>query len=70
MDGAAGAQAVDLTLLQHTQELDLHVDRHIGDFIQQHRAAVGRLQKPCPRGKRPGEGALLVPEQLIGNQLR
>ena len=42
----------------------------LGDFIQQDRAAVGRLEAAGPRGVGPRERALLVAEELALHQLR
>ena len=56
--------------LQHPQQLDLQRERHITDFVQEQRAAVGRLKKPLMRGNRARERAACMPEQLRFEQLR
>ena len=38
------AQALHLALLQHAQQLGLQRQRHLGDFIQQQRAALGLFE--------------------------
>jgi hypothetical protein len=41
--GLGFAQAVQGALLQHPQQLGLHVQRQLAQFIQEERAAFGRL---------------------------
>ena len=36
------ADGADALFLQHAQQLDLHVQRQVGDFVEKQRAAVGR----------------------------
>jgi hypothetical protein len=43
-DGAAFADALELLLLQHAQQLDLQLGAHAGDFIEENGAAVCRLE--------------------------
>ena len=38
------AEARDDAVLEHAQELRLHVDRHLADFVQEQGATVGKLQ--------------------------
>ena len=55
--------------LQHAQQLGLHHQRHVADFVQEQRAAVRLLElAQVPRGG-AGEGALFVAEQLGFDQL-
>ena len=67
--GLVAAHAFEGTFLQHTQQLDLHRQRHIADFIKEQGAAVGQLETPGTAGDRPGKGALLVAEQFAFEQL-
>ena len=68
-DGAVAADALHLALLQHAQQLGLHHQRHVADFVQEERAVVGLLElAEVPRG-RARERALLVAEQLGFDQL-
>ena len=46
------ADAPDLPLLQHAQQLDLHARRDLADLVEEQRAAVRRLEQPRPvRGR-------------------
>ena len=56
-------------LLQHPQQLGLQRQIDLGDFVQQDRAAVGRLEAAGPRSVGPGKGALFVAEQLAFHQV-
>ena len=56
------AHAPDLPLLQGSQELDLHAGRDLADFVEQQRAAVGRLEQPRSVRSRAGERAPRVSE--------
>ena len=55
---------LELTGLEHTQQLRLEVERHVGDFVQEQRAAVGELEAADAVALGVGERALDVPEQL------
>ena len=35
---------VDALLLEHAQQLDLHLERHVADLVEQERAALGQLE--------------------------
>ena len=63
-------QPLELLLLQHAQELDLHVGRQLPDFIQEDRAVVRELESSLLLLHRAGERAALVPEQLALGQAR
>ncbi len=58
------ADAAELTLLQHAQQLGLRGERHLPDLVEEDGAAVGQLEEPLPERGGAGEGALLVPEEL------
>ena len=64
VDGLGAADALELALLQHAQELDLHLQRQVAALVEEQRAAVGQLEAPGAPRHRAGEGALLVAEQL------
>ncbi len=57
-------QSLKLPLLEHPQQLDLQVDRHVPDFVQKHGAAFGLFEAPDTVVNGPREGALDVAEQL------
>src|SRR5262249_2155627 len=67
-DGPALADALELALLQDTQQLDLQFRTHTGDFVEEDGPAVGRLETPGLVIDGPGEGALDVPEQFALQQ--
>ncbi len=58
------ADAVDHALLDGAQELGLQPHVHLGDFVEQQRAAGRLLELADAARDRAGEGALLVAEQL------
>ena len=58
------ADAVDHALLDRAQQLRLQPHVHLGDFVEQQRAAGGLLEFSDPPGDCAGEGALLVAEQF------
>ncbi len=58
------ADAVDDALLERAQELGLEPHVHLGNLVEQQRAAVGFLELADPPRHRAGEGALLVAEQF------
>ena len=51
------------------QQLDLHRQRHVADFVEEQRTAIGQFETPGTAGDRTGEGALLVAEQFAFQQL-
>src|SRR5690606_34676360 len=51
-------------LLKHAQQLDLHVEAHVPDLVEEQRAAVGELEAAGAGADGTGEGAFLVTEQL------
>src|SRR5262245_12189734 len=70
LDALRAAEALDLTLLEHAQQLDLDVGRQIADFVEEDRGAIGQLEAPDLPRQRAGEGALLATEQLALDQRR
>ena len=52
-----GADRQNLVVFQHAQQLDLHGQRDVGQFVEEHGAAVGKDEQAGPRLGRPGEGA-------------
>ena len=45
-DGPRAADALELALLQHAQELRLGHRREVADLVEEERAAVGQLEAP------------------------
>ena len=64
-----GADRADRLLLDRAQQLDLHRQRQLGDFVEEQRAAVGGLEQARLVGMGAGEAALLVAEELAFHQL-
>ena len=58
------ADAVDHALLDGAQQLGLQPHVHLGNLVEQQRAAVGLLEFADAARDRAGEGALLVAEQF------
>src|SRR5439155_2611271 len=58
------ADALELAILQHTQELGLQLERKIADLDEEERASVGELETADLPRERAGERPLLVPEEL------
>jgi len=54
----------------HAQQLDLQVQRHLGDFVQEQRAARGAFEEALVLAVGAGEAALLVAEDLALDQVR
>src|SRR6185312_8687101 len=58
------AEPLDLSLLQHPQQLRLCRETHLADLVEEDRALVGELKAALAHRHRAGERALLMPEQL------
>jgi hypothetical protein len=56
--------------LEHAQQLHLQVERHLGDLVEEQRAAVGALEEAQVLPVGAGEAALLVAEDLAFDQVR
>jgi hypothetical protein len=64
LDFLRAADAIEAAGFEHAQQPRLHVERHLGDFIEEQRAAGGALEDAGVRARRAREAALLVTEQL------
>ena len=62
------ADALELPLLEHAQELGLERERHLADLVEEQGAAVGHLELAGLARHGAGEGALLVAEELAFEQ--
>jgi hypothetical protein len=62
--GSVAADALEAALLQHAQQLDLHLQGHVADFIEEQGTAGGHFEAALAAADRPGESALLVTEQF------
>src|SRR5205085_3100424 len=68
LDLARAADALELLLLQHAQQLRLEVEPHLADLVEEQRAAMRPLERPLDALDRAGERALLVAEQRALDQ--
>ena len=68
LDRAMPADPLDHLILQEAQQLDLHRQRQVADFVEEQRAAIGALDLADGLLHRAGEGALLMAEQLAFQQ--
>src|SRR5213079_3657527 len=68
-DRLPAADARELALLEDAQELRLERERHVGDLVQEQRAACGGLELADAPLDRAREGAALVAEELTLEEL-
>src|SRR5690606_8021785 len=68
VDRLAPADPLDLPFLQEAEQLDLQRQRDVAYLVEEQRAAARLRDLAFGRLDRPGEGALLVPEQLAFEQ--
>ena len=61
---ARRADLAHLLLLDRAQQLHLHLQRQVGDLVEEERAAVRGLEEAVAVGERAGEGAFAVAEEL------
>ena len=69
LDGVVATDAVKMPVRQHAQQPCLQVKRHVANFIEEQRAAIGLLEAAAPHGLRAGEGAALMAEQFALQQV-
>ena len=67
-DFLLAADRPDLALLQGPQQLGLRGQRHLADFVEKQRPALGQREKSLAVAAGVGEGPLHVPEQLALQQ--
>src|SRR5262249_21385894 len=68
LDRGGAADPVDRPLLQHAEQFRLGVSGQLADLVEEEGAAVRQLEAANAAGDGPGEGALLVAEQLTLDQ--
>ena len=68
LDRAGAADFLETALFQHPQQLDLHVERHVADFVEKQGAAVGAFKAADGGRDGAGESAAFVAEQLAFQQ--
>src|SRR5206468_2714347 len=59
LDGVRAAEALELALLEHAQDLGLGHQREVGNLVEEKRAPVGQLEAALLAAGRAGERALL-----------
>ena len=64
LDRLVAADPLELLLLQEPEDLALEHRRHVADLVEEEGPAVALLELADPGGDGPGEGALLVAEEL------
>ena len=61
---AVAADALDLTVLEGTQQLRLQLERELANLVEKERAAVRNLELAGAIARGSGKGASDVPEEL------
>ena len=64
------AEAGDHAVFQRTQQVDLQLRGHLGDFVEEQGAALGAFEVPGVRLRCAREGAAFMTEQLAAEQVR
>ena len=64
----AATDAAELALFEDAQELGLHVDFHLADFVEEEGATFGQLEASGAALVGTGEGSALVTEQFTFDQ--
>src|SRR5580692_1220713 len=67
-DGLRAANAFEFTFLQHPQECNLSVQRHLADFVKENGSSVRQFKSTEAALHRPGECALFVAKEFGRNQ--
>src|SRR5579863_4574855 len=68
-DGFGSAQAHELALLNHAQELSLGLDADGPDLVEEYGSLVRHLEQPALSGDRRGKGAFDVSEERALQQI-
>ena len=69
LDAARAPHRFDFPFLKHAEEVDLHREGNIADFIQEQGAAIRRGKQPFLVLDRSGKGPLDMPEKLTLQQV-
>src|ERR1700731_2000206 len=68
LNGLRAADAFEFTFLQHPQECNLSIKRHLADFVQENGSSVRQFKSTEAALHRPGERALFVAKEFGRNQ--
>ncbi len=66
LDRLAAADARDDAVFQHAQEFRLELERHLADFVEENRAALGMLEMSFAHLVGAGERTPLMTEEFAG----
>ena len=69
LDGVVPAHPVKMPIAEHAKQAGLQVKRHVADFIEKQRAALGLFKAATAHGLRTGKRATFVTKQLAFQQL-
>jgi hypothetical protein len=69
VDGVLAADAQELALLEHAQELGLRRDRHLADLVEEDGAAVRELEEPSTRVDRPVNAPFSCPNSSLSSSV-
>jgi hypothetical protein len=64
-----GADLAHFLFLDRAQELHLHLQRQVGDFVEEQRSSIGRLEETVAVGLGAGERAFAIAEELALHQV-
>src|SRR5207244_5720627 len=67
-DRLCSADTLEFAFLKHAQQRNLHFEWELADLVEQNRAGSRKLEAADALRDRPCERALLVAEQLRGDQ--
>src|SRR6202521_2512879 len=68
LNGLRAADAFEFTFLQHPQECNLSVQRHLANFVEENGSSVRQFKSTEAALHRPGERALFVAKEFGRNQ--
>src|SRR2546421_11636483 len=58
------ADTLEISRFQNAQEFRLQIERNVGDFVQEQRAAISEFETPDAIGPRIGKRAFYVTKEL------
>ena len=61
-NGSGAAQPLKFLFLEHAQKLRLQLQWHLADFVQENRAAIGKLKTAELLRHGPGKGSSFMTE--------
>src|SRR5208282_6091117 len=67
-DGGRTSYALELSLLNHSQQFGLSLERQLADLVEEECSALRELEAPDPPGECTRECPLLVTEKLALDQ--